>query len=60
MVRLLFLIPVLMCLGWYLYLRKNGWSVRQGWKGFACIIGFHTVIALCLFIIMLLTHSQTT
>ena len=56
MIKLLFLLPLLMCALWYWYLQQHGWSIRQGWKGFSYIIGFNLVIALSLWLIMLLTQ----
>ncbi|WP_198683884.1 hypothetical protein [Aliidiomarina celeris] len=45
MIRLLFLIPVLLCLAWALYLTSRGFSLKQGKQGFAYILGFSGVIA---------------
>ncbi|MDX3774666.1 hypothetical protein QE250_11120 [Chromatiaceae bacterium AAb-1] len=58
MVRLLFLVPLIMFIGWYIYLNKNGWSIRQGWKGFVAITVFNGVIAVSLWIIMLLSRQS--
>ena len=56
MIKLLFLLPLIMCACWYWYLQQNGWSIKQGWKGFGYILGFNLTIAICLWIIMLLTR----
>ncbi len=56
MVKLLFLLPLLMCMAWYWYLRQHGWSITQGKKGFAYIIGFNLAIAASLWLILLLTQ----
>ena len=56
MVRLLYLVPILMCIIWLIYLSQRGLTVKQGAKGFAYIIGFNLVIALSLWLIMLLTQ----
>ena len=56
MIKLLFLLPLIMCLLWYGYLRQHGWSITQGKKGFAYIIAFNGSIALALWGIMLLTQ----
>lgn len=56
MVRLLFLVPLIMCLGWFFYLKKHGWTITQGKKGFVYIIIFNAVLALTLWGIMLLTN----
>lgn len=56
MVRLLFLVPLLMCLGWYFFLRQFGYTMKQGLKGFIVIISFNVVIAISLSIIIWLSH----
>jgi hypothetical protein len=56
MVKLLFILPLLMCLGWYLYLQKNNWTLKQGKKGFIYIIAFNIVIALVLTLLLFATH----
>ncbi|MBZ9611129.1 hypothetical protein [Rheinheimera maricola] len=55
MIKLLFLMPLIMSLLWYGYLRQHGWSITQGKKGFAYIIAFNAIIALTLWLLMLLT-----
>ncbi len=44
MVRLAFIIPLLMFIAWWLYLRWNGWTIDQGMKGFKYILIFNVVI----------------
>ena len=56
MVRLLYLLPILMCITWLIYLGQRGLTVKQGAKGFAYIIGFNLILALSLWLIMLLTQ----
>lgn len=56
MIKLIFIMPLLMFLAWYLYLKQHGWTIRQGKKGFAYIIGFNAAIGLTLWGIMLLTQ----
>ena len=56
MIKILFLLPLLMCGIWYWYLQRNGWSLKQGQKGFTYIIIFNAAIAVALWIIMLLTQ----
>jgi len=56
MIKILFLLPLLMFGIWYWYLRRNGWTIKQGRKGFSYIIIFNLVIAASLWIIMLLTQ----
>ncbi len=55
MVKLLFLVPLLMCVVWYMYLRQNGWSLAQGKKGFFYILAFNLVIALVLTLLLFAT-----
>lgn len=53
MIRFFFLIPILMCLIWALYLRAKGYSLKDGANGFKHIIIFNTVI-IGFFVIMIL------
>jgi hypothetical protein len=55
MVKLLFLVPLLMCFIWYLYLQQNNWTITQGKKGFIYIISFNVAIALVLTILLFAT-----
>ncbi|KGJ90225.1 hypothetical protein [Thalassotalea sp. ND16A] len=45
LMRLFFLLPVIMCLVWWWYLTKHGYSAKQGLKGFAYILAFNLIIA---------------
>ncbi|MCT8126984.1 hypothetical protein H1D31_13320 [Alishewanella sp. BS5-314] len=56
MVRLLFLLPILMCLGWYLFLRHYQIPLKQGLKGFSYIIAFNAVLGLMLWGLLILTN----
>lgn len=56
MIKLLYLLPVLMCVFWFWYLQQRGLSVKQGLKGFGYIIGFNLIIALSLWILLILTQ----
>ena len=56
MIKLLFVIPLLMCVIWYLYLQQNNWTLAQGKKGFLYIISFNLVIALVLTILVFATR----
>ncbi|MFN3709888.1 MAG: hypothetical protein ACK4GU_00460 [Alishewanella aestuarii] len=56
MVRLLFLLPILMCLGWYLFLRHYQIPLKQGVKGFSYIIAFNAVLGLMLWGLLILTN----
>lgn len=55
MTRFLFLIPLVLSLGWLLYLQLNGYTVRQGLKGFGYIAIFSAVIAVFYTVLMWLT-----
>ncbi len=52
MIKLLFLLPIIMCLFWWRYLKAKECSVKDGVKGFAYIIVFNTVL-ISFFIVML-------
>ncbi|MDN4503888.1 hypothetical protein QX776_15860 [Alteromonadaceae bacterium BrNp21-10] len=56
MVKFLFLIPTILCLVWFLYLRQNDYTFEQGKKGFAYILAFSTVIALFYAALIYITH----
>lgn len=55
MTRYFFIIPLLLSLFWLLYLRANGWSIKQGYKGFIYIAVFSAVIAAFYTTMMFLT-----
>ena len=42
----LFLLPLLVCIGWWLFLHYNGLSIKQGAKGFYAIFIFFGVFGL--------------
>lgn len=52
MIKLFFLLPIIMCLFWWRYLKAKECSVRDGVKGFTYIIVFNTVL-IGFFIVML-------
>ncbi|MCB5225471.1 hypothetical protein JAO78_001385 [Alishewanella sp. 16-MA] len=56
MVRLVFLLPLLMSLGWYLFLRNYGIPLKQGLRGFIYIGAFNAIIALVLWALILITN----
>ena len=58
MVRLIFLLPLLLCFIWWRYLVANGWSVEQGKKGFYYIIGLSGVIAAFFTLMYALNHYR--
>lgn len=45
MIRLLFLIPIVLCVLWIAYLTLGGYRLRDGKQGFIYIIIFSSVIA---------------
>lgn len=55
MTRFLFLIPLLLSVLWFVYLRLNGWSLRQGLKGFIYIAIFSALIAAAYTLLLWLT-----
>jgi heme/copper-type cytochrome/quinol oxidase subunit 3 len=52
MFRLLFLLPIILCIGWYLFLNANQVPIKQGKKGFIYILAFSTCV-LGFFILMI-------
>lgn len=55
MIRLLFMIPLVLCLAWILYLKANNYSLKQGKQGFLYILILSAVIALVYTVLMYLT-----
>lgn len=45
MIRLLFLIPLVLCLVWMIYLTYRGYRIRDGKQGFIYILVISSVIA---------------
>jgi hypothetical protein len=45
MVKLLFLIPLSLCLLWFAYLKSRGYTLGEGKQGFVYILIFSSVIA---------------
>ncbi|MDN7123874.1 hypothetical protein [Pseudidiomarina terrestris] len=58
MIRFLFLIPVVLCLIWWMYLRANGHTFSQGRKGFIYILIVSAFIALVYTLLMWITGRQ--
>ncbi|RUO60562.1 hypothetical protein [Pseudidiomarina insulisalsae] len=58
MIRFLFLIPLVLGLLWWLYLRANGWTLQQGRKGFVVIVIVSVFIALIYTLLLWLTGRQ--
>lgn len=56
MIKFFFIIPLLLCLGWWTYLRHNDWSLEQGKKGFFYIIGLSVVVSLFYLVMYVLNH----
>ncbi|WP_417664879.1 hypothetical protein [Pseudidiomarina sp.] len=55
MTRFLFLIPLILSVLWFVYLRLNGWSMRQGLKGFIYIAAFSVFVAVAYTVLLWLT-----
>lgn len=56
MIRLLFLLPVIMCAIWWWYLNNHGYSMKSGLKGFIYILSFNTALILFFVMMIWLTH----
>jgi hypothetical protein len=56
MTRFLFILPLLLSIAWLVYLRLNGWSLRQGLKGFIYIAIISGFIALMYTLLWWLTN----
>ena len=55
MIRLLFMIPLVLCLAWILYLKANNFTLKQGKQGFIYILIFSAVIEAVYTALMYLT-----
>ncbi|MDT7524534.1 MULTISPECIES: hypothetical protein [Idiomarinaceae] len=55
MIRLLFLIPLVLSIAWFIYLRVNGWTFKQGLRGFIYIAIVSGFIALFYSLMLWLT-----
>jgi len=58
MIRFLFLIPLVLGLIWWLYLRANGYSLKQGRKGFVYILVVSVFIAAVYTLLLWLSGRQ--
>ncbi|WP_198677148.1 hypothetical protein [Aliidiomarina iranensis] len=56
MIRFLFLIPLLLCVIWTLYLQMRGFRIRDGKQGYIYIIVVSAVIAAFYTIMLWLTN----
>lgn len=56
MIKLFALLPFLLSLIWWLYLKNNGWSIKEGKKGFIYILVLSGVIASFFTLMLYLTN----
>ena len=56
LVQLVFIIPLALCVAWFLYLKANDYSLEQGKQGFVYILSFSVLIAGFYGLMFLLTH----
>lgn len=56
MIRLLFMIPLLLCLLWTIYLQMNGYKLQQGKQGYLYILIVSAVIAGFYSLMLILTN----
>jgi len=55
MITRIFLLPLILCLLWGLYLNHRGWKLKQGKQGFILILGVGGVIGAYLTLMLWLT-----
>jgi hypothetical protein len=60
MFRLLFLLPIILCLGWYFFLRHYAIPIKQGKKGFIYILAFSAFVLGFFVLIMQITEYRLT
>ncbi|CAM4362834.1 hypothetical protein [Pseudoalteromonas ostreae] len=56
MFRLLFLLPVILSLGWYFFLKANDVPIKQGKKGFIYILAFSAIVLVFFILMIQVTH----
>ena len=52
MFRILFLLPIVLCVAWYLFLKQNRVRIKQGKKGFVYIL-IASALVLGFFLLMI-------
>lgn len=60
MFRLLFLLPILLCLSWYFFLRYYAIPIKQGKKGFIYILAFSAFVLGFFVLMMQITEYSPT
>lgn len=55
MIRFIFLLPLVLSVVWLAYLMINGWTIKQGLKGFGYIAVFSAIIAVFYSLMMWVT-----
>ncbi|WP_417669305.1 hypothetical protein [Pseudoalteromonas tetraodonis] len=60
MFRLLFLLPIILCLGWYFFLRHYAIPIKQGKKGFIYILVFSAFVLGFFVLMMQITEYRPT
>jgi hypothetical protein len=58
MIRVLFLLPIVLCILWYWFLKSQGVPIQQGKKGFIYILSF-SVFVLSFFALMIWVTQST-
>ncbi|WP_448569361.1 hypothetical protein [Thalassotalea ganghwensis] len=58
MIRLIFLLPIVMCAIWWWFLNSKGYTLKDGLKGFAYIFAFNAIIIGFLVVMLFVTHNQ--
>lgn len=56
MIKLLFLLPIVMCTTWWYYLTNHGYTFKSGIKGYIYILIFNAVIILFFVLMIWITH----
>lgn len=56
MLKFIILIPLVLCLVWFGFLKARGYSLEQGKQGFLYILVLSSVIAVFYTVMLFLTH----
>jgi hypothetical protein len=46
MITKIFLLPIILCILWALYLKNKGWTLKQGKQGFKLILGIGAALGI--------------
>lgn len=57
MIKLFFILPLLMSGIWLWYLKSNGYTIKEGLKGFTYILAFNAFVIAFFVMMIYVTHQ---